>query len=61
MRTLKTCWGENLSPEKVKQEYPRPRMVRDSYINLNGTWDYAIEKKTSKSHHAGQDLSLIHI
>lgn len=58
MRTLKTCWGENLSPEKVKQEYPRPRMVRDSYINLNGTWDYAIEKKTSKSHHAGQDEEL---
>ncbi|MDR1906580.1 MAG: glycoside hydrolase family 2 [Clostridiales bacterium] len=23
-------------------EYPRPQMARDSYINLNGLWDYAI-------------------
>lgn len=25
-------------------EYPRPAMKRDSYINLNGTWDYAFTK-----------------
>ena len=24
------------------QEYPRPQMQRDSYINLNGQWDYRI-------------------
>ncbi|NUR93057.1 MAG: glycoside hydrolase family 2, partial [Nonomuraea sp.] len=23
-------------------EYPRPQLVRDSYLNLNGTWRYAI-------------------
>lgn len=23
-------------------EYPRPQMVRDSYLSLNGPWDYAI-------------------
>lgn len=23
-------------------EYPRPQLVRDSYLNLNGLWDYAI-------------------
>ncbi len=39
---LYTIWGENLDPDKVLQEYPRPQMVRDSYINLNGKWDYAI-------------------
>ena len=27
------------------QEYPRPQLVRDSYLNLNGYWDYAILKK----------------
>ena len=27
------------------QEYPRPQLQRDSYINLNGYWDYAIRKK----------------
>ena len=26
-------------------EYPRPQLQRDSYINLNGKWDYAILKK----------------
>jgi beta-galactosidase/beta-glucuronidase len=25
-------------------EYPRPQLVRDSYICLNGMWDYAIRK-----------------
>ena len=26
-------------------EYPRPQLVRDSYICLNGMWDYAIRKE----------------
>ncbi|MBR1747026.1 MAG: glycoside hydrolase family 2 [Clostridia bacterium] len=26
-------------------DYPRPQMTRKSFINLNGLWDYAIEKK----------------
>lgn len=25
-------------------EYPRPQLVRDSYISLNGEWEYAIRK-----------------
>lgn len=29
--------------EQVLQEYPRPMMVRKSYKNLNGYWDYAIK------------------
>jgi len=24
------------------QEYPRPQLRRDSYVNLNGTWDFAV-------------------
>ena len=39
---LMTEWGKNLNPENILQEYPRPQMVRDSYLNLNGAWDYAI-------------------
>ncbi len=26
----------------VLPEYPRPQLVRDSYLNLNGRWEYAI-------------------
>jgi len=36
-----TDWGKNLQPSTVLQEYPRPQMVRQSYINLNGLWNYA--------------------
>ena len=39
---LMTRWGRALDPEHVLEEYPRPGMKRDSYISLNGFWDYAI-------------------
>ena len=29
------------------QEYPRPQFQRDSYLNLNGAWQYAISKSKS--------------
>ena len=37
-----TRWGETLDKQQVLQEYPRPQLVRESYYNLNGLWDYAI-------------------
>ncbi|WP_181762909.1 DUF2804 family protein [Rhodococcus spelaei] len=36
-----TEWGETLDPDHVLPEYPRPQLVRDSYVNLNGRWDHA--------------------
>ncbi len=39
---LLTRWGRDLDAERVLAEYPRPQLVRDSYLNLNGWWDYAI-------------------
>jgi len=39
---MKTKWGSALDPENILKEYPRPQMKRESYINLNGYWDYAI-------------------
>ncbi|MFO0888940.1 MAG: glycoside hydrolase family 2 TIM barrel-domain containing protein [Isosphaeraceae bacterium] len=39
---LKTRWAADVRPEKVHPKYPRPQMVRPSWINLNGLWDYAI-------------------
>ena len=32
-------------PNLYLSEYPRPQLVRDSYICLNGEWDYAIRKE----------------
>lgn len=37
-----TTWGENIDPSNVLSEYPRPQLVRNSYQNLNGIWDYAV-------------------
>ena len=37
-----TQWAEQVSPENVLPEYPRPQMVRADWQNLNGLWDYAI-------------------
>ncbi|MGI5327596.1 glycoside hydrolase family 2 protein [Actinomadura nitritigenes] len=39
--TLLTRWGRDLDPDAVLPEYPRPQLVRDSHLNLNGRWEYA--------------------
>lgn len=39
---IMTSWGEALDPGNVLQEYPRPQMVRERWVNLNGLWEYAI-------------------
>lgn len=38
---LKTKWTDRIKPDQVWQEYPRPQLVRSSYLNLNGLWEYA--------------------
>ncbi|BCJ97853.1 glycoside hydrolase family 2 protein [Anaerocolumna chitinilytica] len=40
---LYTKWGEE-QRTKTLTEYPRPQLKRDSYIPLNGLWNYAITK-----------------
>jgi beta-galactosidase/beta-glucuronidase len=40
-----TPWGENLDKDNILQEYPRPQFQRDSYLNLNGKWKYALREK----------------
>ena len=40
-----TPWGENLDKENILKEYPRPQYQRDSYLNLNGKWKYALREK----------------
>lgn len=49
-----TKWGEEFKEDCVLPEYPRPQLVRNSYINLNGCWEYAIRPRTSlESHYPG--------
>lgn len=37
---LKTHFSQNLNPQNILPEYPRPNLRRNSYINLNGHWNY---------------------
>ena len=39
---IKTPWAAEVTPENVHPEYPRPQMVRENWMNLNGLWNYAI-------------------
>nr|MCR4909266.1 glycoside hydrolase family 2 [Lachnospiraceae bacterium] len=39
---LSTKWGREIDRNHVLEEYPRPQLVRESYLNLNGEWDYSI-------------------
>ena len=44
---LKTPWTDQVSKDSPHSEYPRPQLVRSSWQNLNGQWDYAILPKGS--------------
>ena len=51
VKELKTEWGERLEKDRIFEEYPRPLMQRNSYVNLNGEWDYCMtgqEQELSK-------------
>ncbi len=42
---LLTAWAKEVSPDNVHPEYPRPQMVRESWLNLNGLWEYAVRPR----------------
>lgn len=42
---IMTRWADQVSPDRVWPEYPRPQMKRQNWQNLNGLWDYAIAAK----------------
>lgn len=42
---LFTVWGERVDPTGPWPEYPRPGLVREEWMSLNGLWDYAICSK----------------
>ncbi|MEI8110437.1 MAG: sugar-binding domain-containing protein [Chitinophagia bacterium] len=42
---IATPWAEKVNASLPLPEYPRPQMVRNSWQNLNGLWDYTIQPK----------------
>ena len=51
MTNATTVWGAMLDPQAVLPEYPRPQLVRDGYLNLNGYWDYAVTAAEANAPH----------
>lgn len=45
MERLLTPFGEKLDKDLPLNDYPRPQLKRDSFLNLNGRWQYAIYDK----------------
>lgn len=37
---LSTRWAKDVDPKKPLPEYPRPQMVREQWMSLNGVWDF---------------------
>ena len=42
---MMTPWSENIDPENILPEYPRPQMVRNNWLNLNGLWQFKIAQE----------------
>ena len=37
---IKTKWADEVTPDNVLPEYPRPLMERSEWMNLNGVWEF---------------------
>ena len=42
---MMTRWAKDVDPAKPHPEYPRPQMVRETWQNLNGLWQFEITRK----------------
>ena len=56
---LMTRWAKDVDADKPWPEYPRPKMVREDWLNLNGLWDYAIGPKDAHLAEFGGDKILV--
>lgn len=43
--SLVTDWAKKVTPENAWQQYPRPQLKRNAWMNLNGLWDYMLTTK----------------
>ena len=45
---IMTQWADKVNPEAPWPEYPRPGLVRNEWMSLNGLWNYTIVLKDQK-------------
>jgi len=53
MIELESRWGKQVDIENPLPEYPRPNMVRDSFLSLNGEWEYCINRQQEVTEYDG--------
>ena len=61
MNDLYTLEGEKLAADREKTPwniYPRPQMVRDSFINLNGWWDFTTTEEGRAPNSFGRKIRV---
>lgn len=56
MIQLMSKWGKTVTADNVLPEYPRPNLVRESFINLNGEWEYCINQEKTTTQYDGKIL-----
>lgn len=56
---IRTAWAEEVSPENVLPEYPRPQMVREKWLSLNGLWDYAVAPRSQENSPSQADGKIL--
>ena len=44
---LATRWAKDVEPDRSHPEYPRPQLVREDWLNLNGLWEYAVRASST--------------
>ena len=56
MIQLKSRWAQEVNVSNALPEYPRPNLVRESYFNLNGAWEYCINQEKTVEKYDGTIL-----
>ena len=46
---ITTPWASKVDPKNTLPDYPRPQMVRNNWVNLNGLWEYSILPKSQET------------
>lgn len=46
--SMDSRFSDDVDPDNLYPEYPRPQMSREHWVNLNGYWEYSIQAKEEK-------------
>ncbi len=46
---ITTPWAEKVDPASPLPDYPRPQLVRETWLNINGLWDYSIRSRSDST------------